>query len=163
MVMLAACPWLENTPRSERKRNEPPAVLAQPWPETWSSPTPCQGKQRLPVGRSSVRGLNVIGELRKCRRDPGCAQCEPTTRPEIVGKHKMIVPEWDCCWIYDQELCNEAMLLAVGGGYAIKTVVWPVCNDQEHQLDDWCMLMGMANPGSSSDDKVARHDEQIEE
>ena len=76
----------------------------------------------------------------------------------VAGK-QIIVPQWDHCLNYEQELRNEAVKRVRELGLTMKQALWAAYKDDHHRMENWQTLLTIANSGDS--DKVKRLENKV--
>ena len=80
---------------------------------------------------------------------------------------KVVIPQWDHCMNYEQELRNEAIRLAMEEGYPIKSALWTAYRNEHHRNEHWIMLIGVTNAdlirGGGTDSKnISQYEQRIQ-
>ena len=57
----------------------------------------------------------------------------------------MVIPQWEHCMCYEQELRNELIRLTTEDGYPIKAALWTAYRNDHHRNEHWIMLIGVTN------------------
>ena len=76
----------------------------------------------------------------------------------------MVVPRWEQCLNYEQELRNEAIRLCTEQGRSIQQTLWMACATEHHRMEHWCMLLFIANlstPSSSLQKRVLEFEKRL--
>ena len=58
---------------------------------------------------------------------------------------KMVIPQWEHCLNYEQELRNEAIRLTMEEGYSTKAAPWTAYKHEHLRDEHWIMLIGVTN------------------
>ena len=90
----------------------------------------------------------------------------------LTEKHingvKMMIPQWEHCMNYEQELRNEAIRLTQEEGYPIKAALWAAYRNDHHRNENWVMLIGVSNAhlirggGGLDSKKAAQYEQRIQ-
>ena len=80
---------------------------------------------------------------------------------------KVVIPQWDHCMNYEQELRNEAIRLAMEEGYPIKSALWTAYRNEHHRNEHWIMLIGVTNAdlirgGGTDSKKISQYEQRIQ-
>ena len=77
---------------------------------------------------------------------------------------KMVIPQWEHCLNYTQELRNEAIRLTMEEGFPIKSALWAAYRNEHHRNEHWVMLIGITNAelirGGSK--KISQYEQRIQ-
>ena len=80
---------------------------------------------------------------------------------------KVVIPQWDHCMNYEQELRNGAIRLAMEEGYPIKCALWTAYRNEHHRNEHWIMLIGVTNAdlirgGGTDSKKISQYEKRIQ-